>query len=73
MGGKLIKVVQSTFLGAKAAVRVIHTIYENFDLKMGLKEGRVVSPWLFSAYVCRAQHEAAVSMFDKGISLNCEG
>lgn len=37
-GGKLIKAIQSTYFGSKAAIRVIGTMSQWFEQKIGLKQ-----------------------------------
>jgi len=51
VGGKLLKAVMSLYEGAKAAVRVESELSEFFYLAVGLKQGCVMSPWLFNIYM----------------------
>ena len=45
-GGKLLKTVQS-FYTDRACVRVGNDVSEWFPVNVGLRQGCVVSPWLF--------------------------
>ena len=46
VGGKLLKAVQS-----KACVLVGNDVSEWFPVNVGLRQGCVMSPWLFDVYV----------------------
>ena len=50
IGGKLLKAVKSFYAGSKACVRVGNDMSEWFQVKVGLRQGCVMSPWLFNLY-----------------------
>ena len=50
VGGKLLKAVQSFYVDSRACVRVGNDASEWFPVSDGLRQGCVMSPWLFNAY-----------------------
>lgn len=72
-GCKLIKAMQSMYVGAETSIRVNGSIYECSELKMGLKQGFVMLPLLFITFVDGGLHETKARKVGKGTSLNCEG
>ena len=51
IGGRLLKAVQSLYKDSKACVRVCEEMSEWFQVKVGLRQGCVMSPWLFNLYI----------------------
>ena len=61
VGGKLLKAVQSLYIDSKACkrlvlvivrlVRVQNDVSEWFPDNVGLRQGCVMSPWLFNVYM----------------------
>ena len=47
VGGKLLKAVQSFYVDSRARVRVGMDVSEWFPVSVGLRQGCVMSPWLF--------------------------
>ena len=47
VGGKLLKAVQSFYVDSRACVRLENDVSEWFPVNVGLRQGRVMSPWLF--------------------------
>ena len=48
--GKLLKAVQSFHVDSRAFVRVVNDVSEWFPVNVGLRQGCVMSPWLFNVY-----------------------
>ena len=51
VGGKLLKAVQSFYVDSRACVRVGNDMSEWFPANVGLRQGCVMSPWLFNIYI----------------------
>ena len=51
IGGRLLRGVKSLYVGSKASVRVGNEVSEWFPVRVGLRQGCVISPWLFNFYV----------------------
>ena len=51
VGGKLLKAVQSFSIDSRACVRVGNGLSEWFSVNVELRQGCVMSPWLFSVYM----------------------
>ena len=51
VGGKLLKEVQIFYVDSRGCVRVGNDVREWFPGNVGLRQGCVMSPWLFNVYV----------------------
>ena len=51
VGGKLLKGVQSFYVNSRACVRVGKEVSEWFPVRVGLRQGCVMSPWLFNLFM----------------------
>ena len=51
IGGRLLRGVKSFYIGSKACVRVGNEVSEWFPVRAGLRQGCVMSPWLFNLYM----------------------
>ena len=51
VGGKLLTAVQSFYVDNRACVRVGNDVSEWFPVNVGLRQGCVMSPWLFNVYM----------------------
>ena len=51
VGGKLLKAVQSFYLESRACVLVGNDVSERFPVNVGLRQGCVMSPWMFNVYI----------------------
>ena len=51
IGGRLLRGVKSLYAGSKACVRVGNEVNEWLPVRVGLRQGCVMSPWLFSLYI----------------------
>ena len=50
VGGKLLKAAQSFYVASRACVRVGNDVSAWFPVNVGLRQGCVMSPWLFNVY-----------------------
>ena len=51
VGGKLLKAVQSFYVDSRVCVWVGNDVSEWFPVNVGLRQGCVMSPWLFNVYM----------------------
>ncbi|MCP4269594.1 MAG: hypothetical protein GY777_29150, partial [Candidatus Brocadiaceae bacterium] len=51
VGGKLWKAVKSFYVDSRACMRVGVNVSEWFPVKVSLRQGCVMSPWLFNVYM----------------------
>ena len=51
VGGRLLKAVRSMYADSKACVRVGDEMSDWFSVEVGLRQGCVMSPWLFNLYM----------------------
>ena len=51
VGGKLLTAVQNFYVDSRACVRVGNEVSEWFQVNVGLRQGCVISPWLFNVYM----------------------
>ena len=51
IGGRLLRGVKSLYVGSKACVRAGNEVSEWFPVRVGLRQGCVMSPWLFNLYI----------------------
>ncbi len=52
VGGKLLSAIKSFYEEASAYVKISGETSGLFEIKVGLRQGCVMSPWLFSVYKC---------------------
>ncbi len=51
MGGKLLSAKKSSYEEASTCVKFSGETSEHFEIKVGLRQGCVMSPWLFNIYI----------------------
>ncbi len=51
VGGKLLEGVRSFYENANASVWVNGELSESFKVKVGVRQGCVMTPWLFNIYM----------------------
>ena len=74
VGGKLLNAVQSFYKDSRARVRVGNDVSEWFPINVGLRQGCVMSPWLFNVYMDGMIREVNVRMLGNRLeSLNANG
>ena len=50
-GRKMLKAIQSFYVDSRACVPVGMDVSERFPVNVGLRQGCVMSPWLFNLYM----------------------
>ena len=68
VGGKLLKAVQNFYVDSRACVWV-GNVSEWFPGNVGLRQGCVVSPWLFNVYMDGVVRAVNVTVLGKGLEL----
>ncbi len=51
VGGKLLSAIQSFYEESSRCVKISGETSEHFEIKVGLRQGCVMSPWLFNIYM----------------------
>ena len=51
VGGKLLKAVQSFYVNSRACVLVRNDVSEWFPVNVRLRQGCMMSPWLFNVHM----------------------
>ncbi len=51
VGGKLLSAIKSFYEAASACVKIHGETSEHLEIKKGLRQGCVMSPWLFNIYM----------------------
>ena len=69
VGGKLLKAVKSLYVGSKACVRVGNELSDWFEVRVGLRQGCVMSPWLFNLYIDGVVREVNARVLGHGLEL----
>ena len=69
IGGRLLRGVKSLYVGSKACVRVGIEVSEWFPVRMGLRQGCVMLPWLFNLYIDRVVREVNARVLGRGLKM----
>ena len=69
VGGRLLSAVKSLYAESRACVRVGNMLSEWFPVKMGLRQGCVMSPWLFNLYVDGVVRDVNARVLGRGLEL----
>ena len=69
IGGRLLRGVKSLHTGSKACVRVGNEVSEWFLVRVGLRQGFVMSPWLFNLYTDGVVREVNAQVLCRGLKL----
>ena len=69
VGGSLLQAVKSMYADSKACVRVGSERSDWFPVRVGLRQGCVMSPWLFNIYMDGLVREVNARVFGKGLKL----
>ncbi len=70
VGGQLLKGIRSFYENASASVRVNGELSKGFNVEVGVRQGCVMSPWLFNFYMDGCIREMKVGVWDLGARLN---
>ena len=69
VGGKLLKTMQSFHVESRACVRVRNDVSGWFPVNVGLRQGCVMSPWLFNVYMDDVVRGVNVRVLGKWLEL----
>jgi hypothetical protein len=65
VNGRLLNAVKSMYDGSKACVRVNGSLSEWFEVKRGVRQGCVMSPWLFNVFMDKCVRMASRDMVEE--------
>ena len=69
VGGKWLKALESLYADSRASVRGGTNVSEWFPVNVGLRQGCVMSPWLFNVYMDGLVREVNARVLGKGLEL----
>ncbi len=69
----MLKGIRSFYENASAFVRVNGELSESFSVKVGARQGCMMSPWFFNIYMEGCIREMKVGVWDFGARLNVRG
>ena len=69
IGGRLLQGVKSLYEDSKACVRVGNEVSEWFPVRVGLRQGCVMSPWLFNLFIDGVVREVNARVLGRGLKL----
>ena len=69
IGGRPLRGVKSLYVSSKACVRVGDEVSEWFPVRVGLRQGCVMSPWLFNLYIDGVVREVNARALGRGLKL----
>ena len=70
LGGRVLEGIKSFYEQGRACVRVGSELSESFEVKMGLRQGCVMSPWLFNVYMDGVVREVYSRVNGMGVKLS---
>ncbi len=73
VGGQLLEEIKSFCENASASVQVNGELSESFNVEVGVRQGCIMSPWLFNIYMDGCIREMKVRVRDLGARLNVRG
>ncbi len=73
VGGKLLRAVKSFYEETSACVKISGQTSEHFEIKVDLRQGCVMSPWLFNIYMDGVMREVKGKVGEVGVRMYDEG
>ncbi len=73
VGGQLLKGIQAFYREANACVRVGGEFSESFTVGVGVRQGCVMSPWLFNIFMDGCMREMICKVVNMGAKLRLNG
>ncbi len=73
VGGKMISSIKSFYEEASAYVKINGETSEHFEIKVGLRQGCVMSPWLFNIYIDGVMRVMKGKVGEVGVRMYAEG
>ena len=69
VGGKLLTAIKSFYVNSRACVRIGNRESDSFEVKVGLRQGCVMSPGLFNVFMDGVVREVKARIGDRGLGL----
>ena len=69
IGGRLLSAVKSFYVDSRACVRVGNQESDSFQVRIGLRQGCVMSPWLFNLFMDGVVREVNIKVGESGLGL----
>ena len=69
VGGRLLNAVKSFYINSRACVRIGNEVSDWFPVRVGLRQGCVMSPWLFNVYMDGVVREVNARILGRGLEL----
>ena len=73
IGGKVLRGIMSFYDDGRACVRVGGKVSDSFEVKMGLRQGCVMSPWLFNIFMDGVVREVYSRVNGMGVKMSVGG
>ncbi len=73
VGGQLLKGIQAFYREANACVRVGGEFSDSFAVEVGMRQGCVMSPWLFNIFMDGCMREMKCKVGNAGAKLRLNG
>ncbi len=73
VGGKVLSAIKSFYEEASAYVKISGETSEYFEIKVDLRQGCVMSPWLFNVYIDGVMREVKGKVGEVGVRVYDEG
>ena len=67
VGGKLLSRIRSIYIDSLACVRVKGGENQKFRIDSGVRQGFIISPWLFNVYVDAVMKEVKMGIGRRGV------
>ena len=68
MGGTLLSEIKSMYVDSSSSVRIKGGVSEQFRRDSGVRQGCIMSPWLFNVYMDGVMKEVKIGMGRRGVS-----
>src|SRR5215469_2260738 len=72
VNGRLITALKSFYVNSRACVKMDGWVGERFEVKVGLRQGCVMSPWLFNVYIDSIEREVKRECMEEGLNPQSE-
>ncbi len=73
VGGQLLKGIQTFYREANTSMRVEGKFNESFAVEVGVRQGCVMSPWLFNIFLDGCLKEKKCTVVNAGAKLRLNG
>merc|ERR1711888_425040 len=73
IGGRVLRGIMSFYDMGRACVRVGSKVSESFEVRVGLRQGCVMSPWLFNIYMDGVVREVYSRVNGMGVKMRVHG